>query len=114
MRLRRETVSRPVIFIGTGTCGLGAGAAKTMAAVPPLPRRGGSHIRAEVVEVGCIGLCVEEPLVDVQLPGRPRLSFPRVTEKQVDGLLDALFAGTPFPVTPLGQFRAGPRSIAPG
>jgi NADH:ubiquinone oxidoreductase subunit F (NADH-binding) len=105
-RLRRETVARPVIFIGTGTCGLGAGAAKTMAAVRQyLERR--PEIGAEVVEVGCIGLCVEEPLVDVQLPGRPRLSFPRVAEKQVDGLLDALFSGLPFPVAPLGQFRGG-------
>jgi NADH:ubiquinone oxidoreductase subunit F (NADH-binding) len=61
---------------------------------------------ADVVEVGCIGLCVEEPLVDVQLPGRPRVSFPRVTEQHVDGLLDAVFGGRPFPMAPLGQFRA--------
>ncbi len=105
-RLRREDVARPVLFVGTGTCGLGAGAAKTMAAVRGyLERR--PHLGAEVVEVGCIGLCVEEPLVDVQLPGRPRLSFPRVSEKQVDGLLDALFSGLPFPAAPLGQFRGG-------
>jgi NADH:ubiquinone oxidoreductase subunit F (NADH-binding)/Pyruvate/2-oxoacid:ferredoxin oxidoreductase delta subunit len=106
--LRRETLSRPVIFVGTGTCGLGAGAAKTMAAIRRyLDLR--PHTRAEVVEVGCIGLCVEEPLVDVQLPGRPRLSFPRVADKQVDGLLDAVFAGNPFPIAPLGQFRPVPR-----
>jgi NADH:ubiquinone oxidoreductase subunit F (NADH-binding)/Pyruvate/2-oxoacid:ferredoxin oxidoreductase delta subunit len=103
VRLRREGVTRPVIYVGTGTCGLGAGAARTMAAVRSyLERR--PHVGAEVVEVGCIGLCVEEPLVDIQLPGRPRLSFPRVIEKQVDGLLDALFSGLPFPVAPLGQF----------
>jgi NADH:ubiquinone oxidoreductase subunit F (NADH-binding)/Pyruvate/2-oxoacid:ferredoxin oxidoreductase delta subunit len=104
-RLRREEVARAVIFIGTGTCGLGAGAAKTMGAVRRyLEQR--PEVEAEIVEVGCIGLCVEEPLVDVQLPGRPRLSFPRVTDKQVEGLLDAVFSGQPFPVAPLGQFRA--------
>ena len=32
-RLRRDEVSRPAIFIGSGTCGLGAGAAKTLTAV---------------------------------------------------------------------------------
>ncbi len=98
-RLRRERVARPVIFVGTGTCGLGAGAAKTMAAVRGYLARH-PHLGADVVEVGCIGLCVEEPLIDVQLPGRPRLSFPRVAEKQVDGLLDALFSGAPFPIAP--------------
>ncbi len=104
-RFRREAVARPVIYVGTGTCGLGAGAGRTLAAV----RRYldlHAHLRAEVVEVGCIGLCVEEPLLDIQLPGRTRVSFPRVTEKQVDALLDAAFALAPFPVAPLGQFRA--------
>ncbi|HEY3382419.1 MAG TPA: NADH-ubiquinone oxidoreductase-F iron-sulfur binding region domain-containing protein [Vicinamibacterales bacterium] len=103
-RLRRETITRPVIYIGTGTCGLGAGAAKTVAAVRRYLEVH-AHVRAEIVEVGCIGLCVEEPLLDVQLVGRTRLSFPRVTEKHVDSLLDSVFGGTPFPVTPLGQFR---------
>ena len=74
-RLRREGMTRPVIYIGTGTCGLGAGAGKTLAAI----RRyleAHPQLDAQVVEVGCIGLCVEEPLVDVQLPRRTRLSFP--------------------------------------
>ncbi|MBE3133268.1 MAG: hypothetical protein IMZ55_07325, partial [Acidobacteria bacterium] len=29
--LRRQSVARPTIFVGTGTCGLGAGAGKTLA-----------------------------------------------------------------------------------
>ena len=37
-RLRREALARPVIFVGTGTCGLGAGAGKTLAAIRALPR----------------------------------------------------------------------------
>jgi len=103
-RLRRDLVARPVIFVGTGTCGLGAGAGKTLLAIR---RYLDAHpeIDADVVEVGCIGLCVEEPLLDVQLPGRTRVSFPRVMEKQVDALLGALFGGAAFPVAPLGQFR---------
>jgi len=103
-RLRREALARPVIFIGTGTCGLGAGAGKTLLAIR---RYLEAHpaLEADVLEIGCIGLCVEEPLVDVQLPGRPRVSFSRVTERQVDKLLDTMLAADPFPVAPLGQFR---------
>jgi len=37
--LRREDVSKPAIFIGTGTCGLGAGAGKTLAAVRAWKRK---------------------------------------------------------------------------
>ena len=36
--LKREDVEKPVIYVGTGTCGLGAGAAKTLEAVKNLHR----------------------------------------------------------------------------
>jgi NADH:ubiquinone oxidoreductase subunit F (NADH-binding)/NAD-dependent dihydropyrimidine dehydrogenase PreA subunit len=48
---------------------------------------------------------VQEPLVDVQLPGRTRVSYPGVTEKRVQGLLDAVFGGSVPPIEPLAQFR---------
>ena len=101
--LRRETVERPAIFIGTGTCGLAAGAGKTLAALKAyLAAR---KIEADVVEVGCIGLCVAEPMVDVQLPGRTRLSFQGVTEDKVAGLMDQVLAGTVPTEGLIGQFR---------
>ena len=37
--LRRQNLAKPVIFIGTGTCGLGAGAGKTLEALKKLPCR---------------------------------------------------------------------------
>ena len=109
-RLRRDTLARPVIFVGTGTCGLGAGAGRTLLAIR---RYLETHpeIQADVVEVGCIGLCVEEPLVDVQLPGRPRVSFPRVTEKQRD---DAAGRHARRGSVPRRAARAGPRRAAGG
>jgi len=112
VELRREAPVRPVIFVGTGTCGLGAGAGRTLAAVRAWVDAGARE--ADVVEVGCIGLCVEEPLVDVQMPGRPRLSFARVSEKKVGPLLDAIFDGHPLPVEPLGQFRHAGATRWPG
>ena len=91
---RREAPAKPVIYVGTGTCGLGAGAGKTLAAIRAWAEEGA--VEADIIEVGCIGLCVEEPLVDIQLPGRPRLSFSRVTEKKVAPL-----------VAVNGEFHAG-------
>ncbi len=115
IHLRREAPTTPVIYVGTGTCGLGAGAGKTLAAVHAWLQSHGR--RADVVEVGCIGLCVEEPLVDVQLPGRPRLSFAQVTEKKVAPLLEAVFTGGTLPMVPLGQFAqpgVDPWPVVPG
>jgi len=102
--LRREKLAKPAVFVGTGTCGLGAGAEKTLAAIRDYLRDNG--IDADVVEVGCIGLCSEEPIMDVQLPGRTRLSFGNVTAERVQTILDDLFAGRVSEGQILGQFRA--------
>jgi NADH-quinone oxidoreductase subunit F len=102
--LRRERVDRPTIYVGAGTCGLGAGAAKTLQAIHEYLKT--KALAADVVEVGCVGVCSEEPIVDVQLPGRTRLSFGQVMAEKVADLLDAVFAGN-VPTKPLlGQFRA--------
>ena len=110
--LRREAVARPVIFVGAGTCGLGAGAKETLAVIRDyLDTR---EIKADVVKVGCIGLCSAEPLVDIQLPGRMRLSFQGVTSGVVNGLLDAVFAGTVPEDNVLGQHRQPTLEAWPG
>ena len=101
---RRDAVARPVIFVGTGTCGLGAGAGKTLAAVRAyLEKR---NLSSEVVEVGCIGLCAEEPMLDVQLPGHTRVSFKGVTADKVESLLNHTLAGDLPSEMVVAQFRS--------
>ncbi|MBP8131350.1 MAG: NADH-quinone oxidoreductase subunit NuoF [Candidatus Hydrogenedentes bacterium] len=100
--LRREHVERPTIFLGTGTCGLGAGAGKTLKAVRAWLAQ--QEVEADIVEVGCIGMCSAEPLMDVQLPGRTRVSFSKVTEKKAADILAAVFAETIPADAVLGQF----------
>jgi NADH:ubiquinone oxidoreductase subunit F (NADH-binding)/(2Fe-2S) ferredoxin len=103
--LRRDHVDVPVIFIGTGTCGLGAGAGKTkLTAQEYLTRHG---IDATIIEVGCIGLCSSEPIMDIQLPGKRRVSFEKVTSEKVDDILGKVFYNE-LPEHPtLGQFSSG-------
>ena len=101
--LRRDQLVRPAIFVGAGTCGLGAGARATLDAVRAYLDQ--HEIRADVVQVGCVGLCSAEPLIDIQLPGRTRVMFQRVTADRVDGLLDAVLAGTIPEELLMGQHR---------
>ena len=62
---------RPWLRVGTALCGQAAGAEETAAALETaLQQRG---IAAPVSRVGCLGLCFAEPLVDVLLPGQPRV-----------------------------------------
>ncbi len=91
--LRREDVARPVIFVGAGTCGLGAGAAKTLAAVQaylaqhePGGRRGRGRLHRPVRRRSRWSTC--------SCPGRTRVSFQHVARgDRSTALLDAVFAG---------------------
>jgi NADH:ubiquinone oxidoreductase subunit F (NADH-binding) len=102
-RLRREAITRPLLFIGTGTCGLGAGAGKTLEAIKSC--LSGRGVQADIVEVGCVGLCSAEPIVDIQLPGKSRVSFHTVTEDTVPMLLEQVFSGHIPAESVLGQYR---------
>ncbi len=101
--LRREDVLKPTIYLGMGTCGLGAGAGKTLKAVRAWLDAG--KVDADIIEVGCIGLCSAEPIMDIQLPGRPRVSFTKVTEQEAPNLLEAVFEGKVPEAAVLGQFN---------
>ena len=105
--------TRPLVYVGAGSCGLAAGAAEVIEAIE-------SHLAekkyvADILRVGCIGPCYLEPLVDVQMPGRPRISYSNVTPVLARGLLDSFFEGEEVPkrrlVGHFGQdgFQGAPR-----
>ena len=77
----------PYIFIGAGSCGLAAGAEETQAAVEGYLKAKG--IEARIIQVGCIGPCYLEPLMDIQMPGKPRISYSTVSPREVPGILES-------------------------
>jgi len=102
--LRREQLEHPMIYIGTGTCGLGAGAGKVLAAVRNYLVE--HQVAADITEVGCIGICSAEPILEVQLPGCTRLMFSQVKPADVAELLDRTLSGLlPEKIAPMGQQR---------
>ena len=84
-----QNSARPTIYVGAGSCGLAAGAAEVIEAVKGYLAK--KQIGAEILKVGCIGPCYLEPLVDVQMPGNPRISYSNVTPELVRELLDSFF-----------------------
>jgi NADH-quinone oxidoreductase subunit F len=81
----------PFIYIGAGSCGLAAGAADTQAAAEDFLKERGAEAR--FIRVGCIGPCYLEPLMDVRMPGRPRISYSNVAAKDVPRILGPFFDG---------------------
>ena len=77
--------SETIISIGMGTCGLAAGAGDTYQAIQDALAKYNHHTL--VRSVGCIGMCVNEPLVDIQLPGQPRVTYVNVTPSRVPRII---------------------------
>ncbi|NLH39986.1 MAG: 4Fe-4S binding protein [Elusimicrobia bacterium] len=99
----RINPKKPVIFIGAGTCGLAAGAGKVEEKVREY--LGEKKIDAEIVDVGCIGYCAGEPLLDIMLEDRNRISFQKVSEANVYEIMDSIFnKKLPAKAVLLGQF----------
>ena len=93
------------IIVGTGTCGIAAGAHDTLRAIEDeLARR---QIHAHLTTVGCIGMCVKEPLVDVQLAGQPRVTYANVRPHMVPRLIEEhVVHGQPVQEWVIGQMPA--------
>ena len=97
---------KPRIFIGTATCGMAAGALSVLDTIKQeLSRQG---IEASITQVGCIGPCYAEPLVDIVKPGRPRICYSGVTPEIATQLIkDYIVNDNPRPDLAMGTIGDG-------
>jgi len=102
--LRNTDTTR--ILVGTATCGKAAGAQSVLEVIRKhLSQR---NINAIITEVGCIGLCYVEPLVDIIKPGYPRICYSKVTPEIVAQLIDEyIIGGNPCTDLALGTIGEG-------
>ena len=96
----------PWIRIGTALCGKAAGADGVVVAFKEeLERR---SIGSTVSQVGCLGPCYAEPLVDVVASSGPRVVYGKVTPDRVADIVDShLVKGEPVTDLVLGTLGAG-------
>lgn len=81
----RDKKDKANIIIGMGTCGIAAGARKLLQAVmKEIEKR---DIDIVVSQTGCIGMCEKEPLLDVQMPGKERITYGNVEVKDVEKII---------------------------
>lgn len=84
-----EHNNRPLIYVGAGSCGLAAGAAEVINTTEAYLHD--KSLVADIIRVGCIGPCYLEPLVDIKMPGKPRISYSNVTPKNAERIFDSFF-----------------------
>jgi len=74
------------VLIGGATCGRAAGAMQVWHRIAEeLEKR---RVEADIVEVGCLGMCYSEPNVEIGLPDGRRILYQNVTEETVPELVD--------------------------
>jgi NADH-quinone oxidoreductase subunit F len=104
--LELQQASKLRILVGAATCGQAAGGIAVLDTLrQELKARG---IDAIIMQVGCIGLCYVEPLVDIIKPGRPRICYANVTPETVKALVaDYLVNDNPRPDLAMGTIGEG-------
>jgi NADH-quinone oxidoreductase subunit F len=82
------------ILIGMGTCGRAAGADDILDVLNRELAQ--QHIQADIVPVGCIGLCYAEPLIELVKPGMPSVFYGNLTTELIPEIIkDYLVNGNP-------------------
>ena len=83
INLRKEDENENIrVVVGMATCGIAAGARPVMMAfMDEINKRGLSQVT--VSQTGCIGMCRLEPMVDVYLPGKEKVTYVHMTPEKV-------------------------------
>lgn len=76
------------IAVGMATCGTATGAKNIFEVTKKLIK--GKKLDIILTKTGCLGYCQKEPLMDVLIPGLPRLTYAEMTEERVGNLIDSL------------------------
>jgi NADH:ubiquinone oxidoreductase subunit F (NADH-binding)/(2Fe-2S) ferredoxin len=93
----------PIIYMGTATCGRAAGALEVLESVKKILRE--KRLKAKIVQVGCIGPCYLEPLMDITMPGRPRISYANVSPEKAKKIIESyLIKNDPQTKLAVGHF----------
>ena len=82
INLRREDESENIrVVVGMATCGIAAGARPVMLSfMDEIQKRGLQHVT--VSQTGCIGMCRLEPMVDVYMPGKEKVTYVHMTPEK--------------------------------
>ena len=83
------------VIVGMATCGIAAGARPVLNAfVDEVAKRRLNNVT--VTQTGCIGMCQFEPIVEVLVPGKEKVTYGKVTPEKVAKIItDHLVNGNP-------------------
>lgn len=79
--LRKEHTNAVKISVGMATCGIEAGARDVLNAfVDEVTKQDIKDVI--IVQTGCIGLCEQEPVVEIEVPNQPKVTYVNMTPEK--------------------------------
>ena len=95
MTVRANQQDAVRVVVGMATCGIAAGARPVLNAF--VEEVGKRHLEnVTVAQTGCIGMCQFEPIVEVMMPGKDKVTYGKVTPEKVERIIvDPLVNGNP-------------------
>jgi len=89
------------IRIGLGSCCVASGSAAVKAELENSLRR--NHINVNVKQVGCVGICNQVPILEIQKPGETSSFYSKIKPEEVNDIIRSHFK----PQKPLDRLRTG-------
>ncbi len=84
---------RPQLLVGVATCANAAGARKTRDQLVESLQAAGLSDDVDLIQVGCVGRCSLEPLVEVRMPDEPPRMYTEVDEERAQQIVAQDIAG---------------------
>lgn len=82
MDVRDQSGDNIRVVVGMATCGIAAGARPVMTAfIDEVGKR--NMLNVVVAQTGCIGMCRYEPIVEVTMPGKDKVTYVNVKPEMV-------------------------------
>ena len=81
VNLRKDREDGIRVVVGMATCGIAAGARPVLKAFSEeIAKRGLNNVT--VAQTGCIGMCRLEPIVEVTVPGKDKVTYVHMTPEK--------------------------------
>ena len=81
MGIRADAPDNIRVVVGMATCGIAAGARPVLAAFTEEVAKSGLQ-NITVAQTGCIGICQYEPVVEVFVPGKEKVTYVKMTPEK--------------------------------
>lgn len=82
----RDTGKEIRVVVGMATCGIAAGARPVLSSlVEEVAKRNLKNV--QVVQTGCIGMCIYEPIIEVYAPDKEKVTYVHIDEEKAKRII---------------------------